>query len=232
MTDSSLLFPRVLAVGPHLLQLPYAQLTVRNQSSQLEASSSQPLSCSFPLKSLIFHPVNNHTILHEIKEEMSRYHAAACELIHEKVMLAKNSMPAEDDPSVTQPGLPRLGFCNASDRQWRLTCAHTMAASRFNRLLGQLADTGLVEADRIQFEKINALLTEIYLLDHQKGNVEKDYAVLRQQSASTPELQSTREKLNQIIRQHTILVRQVEALREEILGEVEAAGEKLRAASF
>ncbi|HEY0066009.1 MAG TPA: hypothetical protein VGB46_01560 [Flavisolibacter sp.] len=180
--------------------------------------------------------MNNYTILHGIKEEMSRYHTAACELIHEKVMLPKNSMPAEDDPSVTQPGFPRLGFCNASDRQWRLTCAHTMAAASFNRLLGRLADTGLLEAGRIQSEKINALLTEIYLLDHQKGNVEKDYAVLRQQSAPAPELQSTREKLNEIIRQHTILVRQVEALRGEILYEVEeamreAAREKLLADS-
>jgi hypothetical protein len=154
---------------------------------------------------------------------MSRYHTAACELIHEKVMLPKNSMPAEEDTSVMQPGFPRLGFCNASDRQWRLTCAHTMAAARFNRLLDQLAGTGLVEAERIQSEKVNALLTEIYLLDHQKGNVEKDYAVLRRQSAPAPELQSAREKLNAIIHQHTILVRQVEALREEILCEVEAA---------
>jgi hypothetical protein len=167
--------------------------------------------------------VNNYTTLHEIKEEMSRYHTAACKLIHEKVMLPKNSAPAEGDPSVTPPGFPRLGFCNASDRQWRLTCAHTMAAARFNRLLGQLAGTGLVEAERIQSERINALLTEIYLLDHQKGNVEKDYAVLRQQSAPAPELQAAREKLHDIIRQHTILVQEVEALRGEILCEVEEA---------
>jgi hypothetical protein len=163
---------------------------------------------------------------------MGRYHTAACELIHEKVMLPKNSMSAEEDDSVMQPGFPRLGFCNASDRQWRLTCAHTMAAARFNRLLDQLAGTGLVEADKIQSEKINALLTEIYLLDHQKGNVEKDYAVLRQQSAPASELQSARDTLNEIIRQHTALVRQVEALRGEILCEVEAVREKLRVVSF
>jgi hypothetical protein len=167
--------------------------------------------------------VNNYTILHGIKEEMSRYHTAACGLIHEKVMLPKNSMPAEEDPSVMQPGFPRLGFCNASDRQWRLTCAHTMAAARFNRLLDQLAGTGLVEEGRVHSGKINALLTEIYLLDHQKGNVEKDYAVLRRQSAPAPELQATRNKLNEIILRHSDLVGQVEALRAEILCEVEEA---------
>ncbi|MCL7754225.1 hypothetical protein MPF13_10670 [Polaribacter sp. Z022] len=115
-------------------------------------------------------------ILNQIKKELNEFEIFKCEMYHEKVKTNSiTKLPIKkcvDGKDV----FIRVKLCNINLRQKRLGCAHSSVNLRFNALLDKIkVDTNKVNKIKIKF---NQTINNIYLLDHKKGNLEKEYANL------------------------------------------------------
>ena len=165
-------------------------------------------------------PSPNLSLL-SVWKELAKYHTATCGLIHEKVTEVR-----QNDHSVRegdQPGLivTRVGFCSPEVRKWRLSCAHSNAMFNFVRLLRKLEDSGLLLSRQLPIQQISDLCTEIYLLDHHKGDLEKRLAILQWQQNKSEEGKILSVLLEETIKKHHHLTNEVGMLLQSVLQKVE-----------
>lgn len=110
--------------------------------------------------------------LSEIKSTIENFRTVECGLYHETVTTdeqgPKKKVIAEEEI------FERVSLCKNEDRRVRLGCAHSMANSEFDRILGS---TQLQQPEIQELRKeFNRICMEIYRLDHKMGDLQKEYA--------------------------------------------------------
>lgn len=154
--------------------------------------------------------------LNQIKEALATFKTVSCKMYHEKVALDTTTGLPQTQPAPDGVTFTRVSLCEA--RHERIGCAHTRANSRFNRLLDQLPRQEFAPF-QAQF---NELTNQIYFLDHQKGDAEKQLAVL--QLASSPDqaaILQQKAAIEQLEIRHEQLIRQLSMLKDEILKQLD-----------
>jgi len=112
--------------------------------------------------------------LSEIKEKLNEFQFINCGLRHEQVLLDTATILPVLGGAIDPPTYMRVNLCNIEDRRKRLGCAHSPSNDSFNRLLDQIpGDDDVIAQLQKQF---NEVVLKIYVLDHQKGDLEKSIA--------------------------------------------------------
>ncbi len=152
----------------------------------------------------------------EIKQELSTFVTVQCGLYHEKVALN----PETKMPIITQidseVACTRVQLCPANLRSKRLGCAHSFANDNFNKLINELESENS-EITELQ-AKIKQIILKIYMLDHEKGNLEKDHAKsVMFHSSNKSQQENIQTKIEQCLAQHFILISELESTKNKIL---------------
>jgi hypothetical protein len=152
------------------------------------------------------------------REKLSAYQTVSCKLMHEQVtQLNEDSITADID--LDQLRVIRKGFCNASLRRRSLGCAHTMANDMFVRLVISVYETGILQTTSSP-SVINDLVLKIYLIDHEKGRIEKRKALVQLQKDSQ-ELINIQNALLDIISRHQNAIDELEKVRQDIMHQLD-----------
>lgn len=157
--------------------------------------------------------------LKEIHRELSMFKVVKCDMVHEKVLLSKESgLPAEANGLST---LVRRDLCHKSVRDVRLGCAHSISNYGFNKLVGQLA------RHHQEFEKypseFDGIFLKIYQIDHLKGDLEKNLAESLLEEDDSKK-KASEEVIGDVVENHRSLLAQLDVLRLEVL---QLLGEKI-----
>ena len=121
---------------------------------------------------------NNH--ITQFLEKIQAFQVVTCNMHHERVAFDKDRQPlykkTGDNISFT-----RQRLCNLTLRKERLGCAHSNANMNFIRLLDDLATHLPTYSNQILRFKHNCstLITNIYKLDHEKGQLEHNLALCK-----------------------------------------------------
>jgi hypothetical protein len=166
-------------------------------------------------------PSQTFQLLLQIREGLAQFRTVQCGLVHEKITGMQQTTIMEDTYTVQSYQFARVGFCAPHNRQWLLNCAHTMAAANYTHLLGQLEGTGIFVAKTLPVLDLKQTLTAIYLLDHRKGDAEKQLALLQLANNNTQALTETQLQLHQIQQEHIQLVTILTDLHQEILDRID-----------
>lgn len=152
-----------------------------------------------------------------------------CRMAHERVRLEEGRIVrrcAEGAEDV----LARQPLCSKETRAKRLACGHTTARDAARRALHVLRDDGVLSAEvcaALECE-LQAIGHEIQLLDHRKGDAEKQYALAAEAScfegatAASRSLQHAESGVRDLEVEHG---RQVDALhgwRQRVLAAIDA----------
>ena len=112
--------------------------------------------------------------LTEIKQALEQYHVIQCEMHHELVELDKTTKLPIKSVIGGEEMYQRVNLCANEFRQYQLGCAHSISNNNFNSLIAPLAKEDVV-IEQLQ-DQLNKVILNIYTLDHQKGDLEKQYA--------------------------------------------------------
>ncbi|MXV17047.1 ABC transporter C-terminal domain-containing protein [Hufsiella ginkgonis] len=143
-------------------------------------------------------------------------------LVHEKVVGASDADLSSFTADPENHVFKRLGFCDRAARNYRLGCAHTMANARFNWLIDQLVKRNLVTGLLALQQEVDELVGRIYLLDHRKGDLEKQMAVAAL-SGDRQQLDRLTGELDELKAFHSGMIDRLESLRELILNEIDGS---------
>lgn len=148
----------------------------------------------------------------DIKQNIEAFELVPCGLKHELVKLDADSKRPIKHSISDKNQYQRIELCSLSDRNKRLGCAHSASNARFNRLIDQLeTDDDIV----IELQKnINAVIFKIYMLDHKKGDLEKEYAICLDKNITT---QKIKEQLNECITLHKTYINNLKDLKNSLI---------------
>lgn len=160
-------------------------------------------------------------LLNSIYTELLRYKTTQCQLKHEQVKeVISDAVMGDEGP---QDRIVRTGFCDSAFRKWELGCAHTPAAMHnFKTLVGNFAGAADLDASNLPLQNMDDVICQIFLLDHEKGALEKQYSFLKLRNGSPEEIAATQDKLKTAIAHHTVLINQLEQLRASVLAKLAA----------
>ena len=165
----------------------------------------------------------------QLKDKLSKFQTVSCRLMHEQVQeLLDHSVTGDAD--LDQLTAKRKGFCNTTMRRISLGCAHTSANDSFAALADAVYETGISQTDSRPSAAINELVVKIYLIDHEKGIMEKRKAVAQHQQL-VAEIPGIQEAINEIISRHQTVVDQLEKFRCDIIHQVDTAIENFKSTS-
>lgn len=154
--------------------------------------------------------------LNQIKEALATFKTVSCKMYHEKVAFDTSTGLPQTQPATDRVTFIPVSLCAA--RHERIGCAHTKANSQFNRWLDQLPRQ---EFAPLQV-KFNEVVNQIYFLDHQKGEAEKQLAVLL--LATSPDqaaIQQQKIVIEQLEIHHHQFISQLSILKDDILKQLD-----------
>lgn len=159
--------------------------------------------------------------LAQLREQMASFRVVPCRLMHEEVIqLLDNELPASGD--FAELTVRRRGFCVPALRRQLLGCAHTSANDAFSRL----ADTAYATGALGDMEKPSSVLSEIilriYQMDHEKGRLEKRFALANHQNDSRM-LLSIQHDIAAVIARHDAAIAELECYRNYLLTQLNTA---------
>lgn len=157
----------------------------------------------------------------QLREKLSVFKTVSCGLMHEQVQELLEDNIA-DDASPEQLRVSRKGFCTSAMRRNRLGCAHTRANDTFARLADSIYETGILKAAIRPSVMITELIMSIYLMDHEKGMMEKQKA-LAQYQRNEEEMATIEDALEKIISRHETAIYQLEQLRLDLMHQIDTA---------
>lgn len=163
----------------------------------------------------------NYEQLLQLRDKLSAFKTISCGLMHEQVReLQEESVT--DDANLEELRVKRKGFCNTTLRRHFLGCAHTLANDTFARLADSVYDMGLMQTTTRPSIAIKDLTVKIYLMDHEKGMMEKRKALVqyRQDAAQIMVIENT---LQEIISRHQTAINQLEQIRQDIMQQLDIA---------
>lgn len=146
----------------------------------------------------------------KIRNELLKYQIVACELRHEKVLQVEATQYGghTDYPNFN---FSLYGLCPKAFRNRTLNCAHSISAVSYDQLIRQLSDKGMLElksAETLSTE-LKALLLKIYLLDHEKGRLEKELAFFKLHSKYNS-VKTIEKALKETLKTHHAVVEDLE----------------------
>jgi hypothetical protein len=161
--------------------------------------------------------VKDSELLQALKIQLAQYKTFDCQLRHENII---DIEPNEDIDSMglpLEPTVNRVGFCNNSFRSAAISCAHTIAAVKFKNLIEKISQQVEIPQKNLHLKAFDDLLCEIYLLDHKKGRLEKEYAFAEFYYKRGMDREEIKLEIKKIEEQHSKLVAKLELLRQDIL---------------
>jgi hypothetical protein len=162
-----------------------------------------------------------HTQLVQLSEQLAMFATVCCGLMHEQVLEISGGT-VTDTIDLDKLDVRRKGFCNMDIRRKLLGCAHTKANDIFARLVDAVYDTGILSTAFPPSTTVNDLSLKIYLLDHEKGQMEKRYA-LACQKGEEHEIKAVEQVLKDILARHETILSQLEQLRQSIMDQIHNA---------
>jgi hypothetical protein len=168
--------------------------------------------------------------LHLLREEIAALSVVKCHMSHERIRRAGELMlPVAS--SFPEGSYQRVGLCSPEVRAQRLGCSHTTARIKLQDAINEL-NTGDAKS-AAQRSSLGGELTwlnnEIHLLDHRKGEAEKNVAKLEElyrvvdRSHKEAELLEARKVVREMERLHDHYVEQIGALRDKVVNELDAS---------
>ncbi|WP_158996388.1 hypothetical protein [Mucilaginibacter sp. L196] len=161
--------------------------------------------------------VKDSELLQALKTQLAQYKTFDCKLRHENIIDVGSSEGIDSMDLPLEPIVNRVGFCNHSFRSVAISCAHTTAALKFKNLIGKISQQVEIPQNDLLIKTFDDLLCEIYLLDHKKGNLEKEYAFVEFYDKSGVDREEIKLEINKVGEQHSKLVAALELLRQTIL---------------
>jgi hypothetical protein len=161
--------------------------------------------------------VKDSELLQALKIQLVQYKTFDCQLRHENII---DIEPSEDIDSMglpLEPTVNRVGFCNHSFRSVAISCAHTTAAIKFKNLVEKISQQVEVPQNDFHLKAFDDLLCEIYLLDHKKGRLEKEYVFAEFYDKKGLDHDEIKLEINKVKKQHSKLIAELELLRQAIL---------------
>lgn len=166
----------------------------------------------------------------ESKEQLMRLKAVNCRMAHERVLIDSiTQLPISG--AVPEMEFERRDLCDADKRYKNPACSHTMARYPLENALDTLERFGEYGEWR---DELNDLNSAIHLLDHAKGEAEKQSArvikKMRQvelaeieNNSLDKELFSIKAEIAEMEQQHSIYAAKIERLKSKILLAVNSA---------
>lgn len=161
-----------------------------------------------------------HTLLRSAWQQLAAYRTLQCAQHHETVVQIS---PAADNRRSDHPDwqIRLKGLCDINLRNSTLGCSHNNVLTRYNKLIGTLVNEELIDETNIPLQEINDVVLRIYFMDHEKGTLEKAYAVWKQDPASNREAgEEAAGKLRSLREEHTMLVNRLDLLHQNVLQEL------------
>ena len=162
-----------------------------------------------------------------LKNCVAKMQTDKCRLSHERVKL-ENGAPIRSSDS--EDGFYRIGLCTRETRNQQLGCGHTMVRYRLRDIIRALKNSDILTSeDSTKLEQLlDSVSNDIHLLDHQKSDAEKRYAMLQEQlnnpgtQSSEADLIAASEQIASIEIQHDTYVEQIDSIRNRVLSYLEA----------
>ncbi len=161
--------------------------------------------------------VKDSELLQALKIQLAQYKTFDCQLRHENIIDVESNEGIDSMGLPLEPIVNRVGFCNHGFRSVAISCAHTTAAFKFKSLVEKISQQVEMPQNDVCIKDFDDLLCEIYLLDHKKGSLEKEYALAEFYDESGIEQEYIRLEINKIEKQHSKLIAELELLRQTIL---------------
>ncbi len=164
----------------------------------------------------------------ESREQLTRLKAIDCRMAHERVLIdRKTQLPVAG--TVPEIEFQRVGLCNSAKRFKNPACSHTMARYPIENALNLLEHCGKYGDWRAEFNDLN---NTIHLLDHEKGEAEKQSARIIKRIRETEQIKDRflteeqaliKKQIAAIERQHSFCVEKIEKLKNNILAAINSA---------
>lgn len=164
----------------------------------------------------------------ESREQLKRLKAICCRMAHERVLIDRDSqLPVAG--SAPEMEFERAGLCGIDKRLGNPACSHTMARYPLENALNILDKLG--EYDEWRAE-LNNLINTIHLLDHEKGELEKQSARIIKRIRETRQIEegflieiqsSISEQIAEIERRHSDCAEKIERLKNNTLAAINSA---------
>jgi hypothetical protein len=159
--------------------------------------------------------------LESLRDRIASLQVTRCRMFHERVRV-ENGAALRVYRGEVEPAVVRIGLCSPEVRARNLACGHTMA-----RYLLLDAVRALHEAGKLPDDVHDPLLQTlvnvsdaIHLLDHQKGDAERQLA-LSSEGKQQPSERAAKVKL--LEEQHDAYAEQIRELQRAVLEHLDAA---------
>lgn len=144
----------------------------------------------------------------EIKNQLESFETAECGLFHETVLIDKSTGKPIKNIIGDEAHYERVQLCPANIRNKRLGCAHSKANHNFFNLIAVLKteDENIIQGNK----NIEALFQKIYMLDHEKGDLEKDLV-------ETDDKESVQTKIETCISNHSEIIQTLKQEKNQLI---------------
>ncbi len=153
----------------------------------------------------------------ESREQLTRLKAIDCRMAHERVLIDRRTrLPIAG--TVPEIEFERVGLCAVAKRFKNPACSYTMARYPIENPLNVLDERGEYGEWRAEFNNLN---NTIHLLDHEKGELEKQSARIIERIRETRQIEedfliekqsSINEQIAEIKRRHSVCVEKIDIL--------------------
>lgn len=162
--------------------------------------------------------LSKQEMLESALEKLSGYRTMQCGQVHEKIVSVtkvEERMLSHDD----YPGwkLQIKGLCSKEVRNATLGCSHSMVQANYGRLISQLVTENIIGETTVPWTKINDVLGKVFIMDYEKGSLEKKLAVMKGKNSDSAVIEEIQFKLSRLREEHVILINQLDALHRDTL---------------
>ncbi|NCI49463.1 hypothetical protein GWC95_05980 [Sediminibacterium roseum] len=155
------------------------------------------------------------------RAELSAYQVVSCALMHEEVTEIIGHLEGEVE-DLASLHVKRKGFCNVNARRKLLGCAHSKANDAFGKLANSVYDAGVIHMADRPSQTVDDLVMKIYLLDHEKGRMEKCLAVAKEKKQAG-EIEDAQLQLQRMITRHRTILKELEQFQHALIKQLDLA---------
>lgn len=162
----------------------------------------------------------NHQLLTDAHQQLSGFRTLQCAQSHEKIVeIVKVDRESNELEHDDHPGwrLEIRGLCSKELRNATIGCSHSMAPINYNRIVNGLIEQQIISEASVPLQEINNLIHRIYLMDHEKGRLEKQLAVFRNSDGPAQEIGDITVKLDGLREEHVVLIKELDSLHQQVL---------------
>ncbi len=164
----------------------------------------------------------------ESREQLKRLKVIHCRMAHERVLIDRKSrLPVAG--TLPDVEFERIGLCDAAKRFENPACSHTMARYPIENTLNILDERGEYSEWRAELNDLN---NTIHLLDHEKGEVEKQLARIIKKIREAEQIEADflikeqtfiNERIVGMEQRHSVCAEKIEKLKNKILAAIDSA---------